>query len=256
MLRRVGSLSAEITQGEGQKFTAPILCVHGLWSTEVIWRAFSGFLTHRGWETIAIRLRGRDGTEPDTVEQHVDDLRSAIRSRPAPPVILGHDLGALLALRVAESAAAVVAIAPLVPPPIGNLEVLKNAGGWLERWRGGPLSRPRGRRLDAAYSAGDPATRESVTMLADLREYDRKLTRPARPLPILVVAGALDPVTPPDAARRLAEQTGAELELIETAGHALLSEPGWEERVSRIHRWLIRHLGVDLLALYEESLEE
>jgi pimeloyl-ACP methyl ester carboxylesterase len=255
MKRRVGALLAEVTQGEAEKFTAPIVLVHGLWSTETVWRGFSGYLAHRGWTCVALRLRGRDGTGVESIDEHASDLLSVISSLPAPPVILGHDLGALLALRAGEHASALVLIAPLIPPPVGNLDKLPSPDGWLARWRGEQLRAPRG-RIGEAYGANDPDVREPAALLRRLRAEASPLVTPARPVPSLVVTGGRDPLTEVDAARRLAECLRADLDVEPERGHALISEPGWEERVSKVHRWLVKRLGVSLLALYEESQEE
>lgn len=255
MKRRVGPLWAEVAQGEVEKFTAPILFVHGLWSTETVWRGFSSYLTHRGWTCVAVRLRGRDGTGVDDVEEHASDLRSVVSSLPAPPVILGHDLGALLGLHLSEQASAVVALAALVPAPIANLTRLPATDGWLVRWRGGRLPAPRG-RLRGAYTPNDPEVREPASVVRQLREREWPPAPPGRPVPTLIVAGGCDPVTDTGAAQRLADHMGAEFDLEPERGHSLLTEPGWEERVSRVHRWLVKRLGISLLALYEESQEE
>jgi pimeloyl-ACP methyl ester carboxylesterase len=255
MHRRIGRLTAEVMQGEGGgKFTASLVLLHGLWGDARVWRPFVGFLGHRGWTATAVNLRGRAGSEPASgIEQHLSDLRQAVATLDAPPVVVGHDLGGLLALHLTE-ARAIVALAPLVPLPLSTtpLPALQRAGSMLERWRGQPLRAPRGAwRGDYVE---DPSIRESVDVVRDLTT--KPWMPPALPaeVPGLVLAGGQDRVVDPDSVGKLAVAIGAELELCSAAGHAMLSDSGWEERVSLVHRWLIRKLGAPLLAFYEEAM--
>jgi len=171
MGQSAGPLTAEVIQGEGGgKFTASLLLVHGLWSDARIWHRFVGFLGHRGWTSIAVHLRGRDGSEPVSgVEQHLDDLRHVVADLAAPPVVVGHDFGGLLALHL-TGARAIVAVAPLVPLPLATspAPALKRAGSALARWRGRPLAPPRG-----VWRNSYPAkslVREPASVVRDLIE--------------------------------------------------------------------------------------
>jgi hypothetical protein len=69
-----------------------------------------------------------------------------------------------------------------------------------------------------------------------------------------IFAGETDDVVPISASRALAQHTGGALEILPAAPHAILQAPGWESHVAAVHRWLIRRLGVDLLALYDEAM--
>lgn len=247
MAQRVGPLSAEISNAESEKYTAPLVLVHGLWERAAAWRRFTGYLGHRGWHCIAVERRG----DVADVARHVADLRAAIAALDAPPVVLGHDLGANLALACRDVARATVALAPLVGPPYGAAAAaLQRAGSWLSRRRGAPL-RPPGGRWAAAYPR-----RDSLEAAALVRQVIDGVAVPAAvgsPAPCVVVAMEEDVVTPLAASQALAEHTGCEL-LRVPGGHAALSEPGWENGVAAIHRWIVQRLGVDLLAFYEEAM--
>jgi pimeloyl-ACP methyl ester carboxylesterase len=254
MARRVGPLTAETVQGEGAKFTAPLLLVHGLWSDARIWRRFVGFLSHRGWTCIAVNLRGRDGSPPvASVAEHLDDLKQVMAALEAPPVVVGHDLGGLLALHL-SGARAVVALAPLVPLPLAPTPApaLRRAGNVLSRWRGQPLTPPRGSWRDD-YVAQPSAREPSIVV----RELMAKPWMPAAlpaDVPGLVLGRERDRIVDPELAAKLAVAAGAEFQLCAGDSHAMMTDAGWEERVSIVHRWLIRTLGAPLLALYEEAM--
>ncbi len=248
MERRLGSLRAEHTRGEGGKFTAPMVLVHGLWETAVAWRPFVGFLSHRGWDCFALHLR-----DAESVAMLRADLHDAIAALDTAPVLIGHDLGALLALDVAAQARAVVALAPLVLPPVIGAppEALARAGNWITRWRGRALAPPRGRwRTDYDARAAPVPT----ALVRELSAQPWPVTPPRARVPVLVLAGAQDAVTDPAAAQTLAAAVAAPCE-ISDGGHALAVAAGWEARVSRIHRWAVRELGEELLALYAEAME-
>jgi pimeloyl-ACP methyl ester carboxylesterase len=242
-MRRVGPLAAEIISPESDRFTAPLLLVHGLWERTPMWRRSASYLAHRGWRCIAVERRA----EIADLAAHVADLRAAIAALEAPPVVLGHDLGALLAMHCADSARAAVAVAPLVGTPAA----LQHAGSWLARRRGSALRAPRGRWRDAYPPGG--AT-EPAALIRQILGGEPALAPPTGPAPRAVFAMQDDAVTPVAGAEAFARQCSAELHFL-PSGHAAFSGPGWETTVAAVHRWIIQRLGVDLLALYEEAMQ-
>ncbi len=250
MQRLLGSHRAEVIEAESAKFTAPMLLLHGLWSRAAVWRAFMGYLSHRGWQCLALE---RERSAAATLNDAVAAVREAIGALDAPPIVVGHDLGALLALQAADRARAVVALAPIVPPPIARVAppALRLAGTWLQRMLDRPLASPR------AYGSSGDAQRvgESALLVRALMEGGLSLSPVAREVPSVVWVAANDDVTSVDAARSLAAHVGAELLTCPDGGHDLPAGPGWEQRVSELHRWLVRRLGSSLLAFYEEEGE-
>ena len=246
MTQRFGPLAAEVTRPESEKFTVSLVLVHGLWERAAAWRRFAGFLAHRGWHCIA--LERRDGA--GDVAVHVADLRAALAGLDAPAVLLGHDLGANLALACGDAARAVVALAPLVAPPFASAPAaLEQAGTWLSRWRGAPLRPPRG-RWGEAYPNRDIA--EPSALVAQSLAGGPPLVPVS--VPSVVFAMENDLITPPDAAARMAQHVDAELRTIAAVGHAVLSDPRWESVVDATHRWIVQRLGIDLLAMYDEAM--
>jgi len=244
----LGPLAADVTTPEAEKFTAPLLLLHGLWDRAPAWRRFAGYLAHRGWHCIALERRG----DAADLAAQVADLRAAIAALPAPPVIVGHDLGALLALHCADAARAVIALAPLVGPPIAAPPpVLLRAGTWLARRRGAPLRAPRAART--VYPRRD--LREPAALVQDVLAGRPPLPPPAVAVPRAVFAVEDDDLIPAASARVLAHQIGAELHLVAGTRHAVLTVAGWESCVAAVHRWIIQRLGVDLLAMYEEAMQ-
>ncbi len=257
MQERVGELVIELTRSPSPKFTAPLLLLHGLWGEADVWRRWAGFLAHRGWSCHALNLRGRgaDARRAGRLEDYEADVRQAVAAMDAPPIIVGHDLGGLLALRLAAGARAVVVLAPWVARPHANPSARALLGVLgplrLRLRRSLPAPRVGGR----AY-CGDPwraSATESTAVLGAL--LFAEITLPTTPSPKLIVAGGRDPFVPVAAAERLAHATGADLLVDPAGGHLLPVEGGWERRAGRVHRWCIQALGDPLLALREEEEE-
>jgi len=246
---QLGPLVAEVTNPETEKFTASLLLVHGLWERPATWRRFAGYLAHRGWRCVAVERR----IDAPDVAAHVRDLRAAAAALEAPPIVIGHDFGALLALGCSSVVRAVVAIAPLVAAPVAAPPAaLQHAGNWLARWRGAPLRAPRG-RWRVAYP--NRVVREPAPLVRQILSAASLPDPVTAAEPRAVFTGERDEVTPVPLAETLANHVGAELQVLPDTGHDMLTAPGWEARVAAVHRWMIRHSGVDLLALYDEAMQ-
>ncbi len=259
MQRHIGQVTIESMVAETPKFTAPMLLVHGLWCAAPVWHKFMGYLAHRGWSCHALNLRGRRGEKAELALAQIrftdyrDDVRRVIDACEAPPVLVGHDLGGLLALTCATSAVrAIVAVAPLMPRSIAAVPATPPYAlrSYLAVLRARPLRAPRG-KLAAAYFGGGPPGGTFADSGCVVRELaSRGFPLPQRcAAPALVLAGESDPFCPPTAAATLARHCQATVLIVRDAGHAMPWERGWEQRVSDVHRWLVRTLGEALLAL-------
>jgi pimeloyl-ACP methyl ester carboxylesterase len=235
-------LDAELTEAERTKFTAPLVLVHGLWDDPKSWRRFMGFLSHRGWRCFAVGWPRAE--QRATVASRRESLAQALSQLEGLPILVGHDLGGVLALQLADRARAVVTIAPLTS---ASREALSGSGTWMQRLRGS--DRTAGRGLAAHYPAGQHI--EAAALIDEVA--GESIPPPATgPAPRLVLAGDADSLAPPDSVRCLADAAGAEIEIV-PGGHALHLEDGWETAATTAHRWLIQSLGEELLALYEEA---
>ena len=255
-MQRGGQAVIETMAAESPKFTAPMLLIHGLWCTAPVWHRFMGYFAHRGWTCHALNLRGHGSRPPEQIgavrlADYQQDVRQALEACESPPVLVGHDLGALLALWCGETTArAIVALAPLVPRTVAGSKLPLATGlrALYAMRRSRPLPPPRGKLAAACFAGGPPggATPDSGSALRDLAGDALRLEGWKGP-PTLMLAGERDAVCPPSVVEELAHRTGASWRTIPEAGHALPWEPGWERRVAEIHRWLIQTLGEPLL---------
>src|SRR5947207_7563314 len=100
----------------------PLLFVHGELAGSWAWAQFLGYFAARGWEGHALNLRNHywsQTAEPEELsfESYVEDVGAAMDRFGPSVVVVGHGLGALLALKAAErrTIAGLVLIAPEAP---------------------------------------------------------------------------------------------------------------------------------------------
>jgi len=186
MQPRVGDVLIESVTAESPKFTAPMLLIPGLWCAAAAWRKFMGYLAHRGWNCHALTLRGRrdSGAGSARFADELADVHAVIAACEAPPVLLGHDLGGLLAL-AANSAAvrAIGALAPIVPRAcaVTAHPALSGWHAWVGR-RWGRLPPPHG-HLGAVYFGGAVPAAAAPTLQRSRASWSRRNSPSQRPAP-------------------------------------------------------------------------
>jgi pimeloyl-ACP methyl ester carboxylesterase len=256
MRSRVGQRTVEITQPESAKFHHPLLLLHGLWTGTWIWEALTPFLAHRGWEVWAPSLV--DAVPPESFAAAVTSIEAVARAMPAPPVLVMHDTGLVLGSALAShvDVPAFVALAPVLP---GRVPLRRGLAGVLTRWRAEvSMPPPRGRGADALIGSVPRARERLVADSAPIVRAlaaGRVVVAPPAGRPGLVLAGDRDAITPPAIAAELAGRFGWDARSYPGRGHLLQLETGWEEVGGDLHRWIVRTLGADLLALLEDDEE-
>src|SRR5947208_1340178 len=187
-------LSADIVRPESARYTTSLLCIPGLWAGPDVWRAFAAYLAHRGWESNLLDVRALDAG----VAERAAAVAAHAAALPTPPVLLGHDLGSLVALAAAARTrtAAVVLLAPLVPGSAPARALALRPGTFLQLLLARPVPPPGVRA--AAPLCGElaaPLGRAVVASLAPesprvLREVVRPRTPPAAVAGVPALAGA------------------------------------------------------------------
>lgn len=233
--------------GAGTGPRPAVVLLHGLQANRDSMLPRAAVLARHGFAALVLELRGHGASGGDYTtlgDREVDDVSAALTYLTTRPdvdagrvAMLGHSLGAIIALRtaaarpgiravIAESAfVSVAAVAPAVIRALSGRAPVPSAGAVLWTMDKLTSSAPSGVRADDAT---------------------RALRRP-----VLFVHGALDELAPLGGARQLAGLAAtAELFVIEAAGHADLveSDPaGYEGRVTsflaealRSYRTLIR----------------
>jgi pimeloyl-ACP methyl ester carboxylesterase len=101
----------------------PLVFVHGAFSGAWCWRPMMALCAEAGYDCRAVSLRGH-GLSPDgahlnryCIDDYVDDLAQVVASLPAPPVLIGHSMGGLVAQRyLSRGPVAALALLASVPP--------------------------------------------------------------------------------------------------------------------------------------------
>lgn len=244
---------------ESERYRAELLFVPGLWVDSRIWRGVAAGFAHRGWTCVLV---DRAASSAHSNEGGWTELVARVAAgRELPPIVIGHDGGALVALELAARGRvrAAVAIAPLLD---GASPFQSTVARLVRGLRG---DRARVAPPDAThplFARVPDAGREQIVAAlgaetaGTLREVDR-LATPARPaVPALLVAGRDDPVVAPVAVEISAR--GIEADFLRVAGgHWPMLEPRADDWITQVHRWLIKRVAHDLLVLRgDEDLVE
>jgi pimeloyl-ACP methyl ester carboxylesterase len=224
-----------------------------LWTPAEVWLPIATSLGHRGWESQLIHLR-----DAGDLRARVEGVVAQARLLPRPPILIGHGAGAIVALDSARActASAAVLVAPLVP---GSAPVRLLTRRWdavAASLMGRAIPPPRGASARRVF--GERPEGLDVEPARAVFDVVRGRLRTLRPLdiPTLVVAGAHDPLLPPDAAAALAAALDAEHAEIAGAAHWPILAPAWQQTADAVHRWLVRRLGEPLLEFYAEMMAE
>jgi pimeloyl-ACP methyl ester carboxylesterase len=260
-------LGVLVTAAESERFAAPLLLLHGLWSGAWVWSRMASYLAHRGWESWALdRLDGPEAREsaaagPDLLGR----CQGVARAMPAPPVLVAHDAGAVIALRIAAAlgSPAVALINPVLPGRAARRLAFGDLRRTLTALRGRSLEPPSGPGAGAdLVDCRDEATRAFVRarLVAEPGRvvYDLLKGRlgddDVRDLPpTLVIGGNRDATLPVATIAGIARGLGGDDAILD-GGHWLPVEVSWQSTANCVHRWVVRTLGEPFLLMRE--LEE
>ncbi len=103
----------------------PLYLLHGELGGSWVWERYLQYFAQRGWEGHALNLRAHfwsDSADFEMLDLHtyIDDAVAGLDALGRSAVVIGHGLGGLLALKVAEQreVAGVVLLSPGLPGPI------------------------------------------------------------------------------------------------------------------------------------------
>jgi len=238
----------------------PIYLLHGELGGSWLWHRFLGFFAPRGWEGHALNLRGHYWSETADFEEldfssYVDDVIAGAATMSRPPIVIGHGLGALLALKLAEArpVSALILLSPalpaalLEPPPSHMVRLLpRQYRRELLGWDGAPdllmrqnpdLSMADVMRVQHLMGMESGAARremlEGVTVSLDLLPS----------VPRLVIGAGLDRLFPEPDSERLAEWLGAEYQPFGAHSHygLVAGEESYEQVAEAVRGFLESH---------------
>ena len=240
---------------------APLLFVHGTGHAAWCWdQNFLPFFADLGFSAHAVSLRGHgksDGREKlkwTSIADYVDDVHNAASSLDQPPVLLGHSLGALVALKYLEnySAPAAVLIAP--SPSEGMLW-----SGLRLQFQNPWIFAKIAARQDYAVMFSTPELAKKFLFSAEmpLDEVATHSTRfgsesyraalelifnlpvPSRvKAPLLVIGAENDALIARSKIEKTAQAFEADLKIFPNMAHDIMLEHGWRDAALYIAEWL------------------
>ncbi|HEX3406765.1 MAG TPA: alpha/beta hydrolase, partial [Caulobacteraceae bacterium] len=194
-----------------------------------------------------------------SMSDYADAVAAAATALSAPPVLVGHSLGGLVALMAATRApvAGLVLLAPSPPWGVGG-STMEEAVSAVSLYALGPywaqavqpdyasFRRFAVDRLPSAarHALHDRMRPESGRALFEtlnwwLDPFMTTLVDPARiDAPVLAIAGGRDVIHPPATVGESARRLGATFEVMEGMSHWLPGEPGWKRVAARCLAWI------------------
>ncbi|MEV7319806.1 alpha/beta fold hydrolase [Streptomyces sp. NPDC093970] len=257
----------------------PVYFIHGLWLHSASWQPWVDLFRQEGYEPSAPGWPGDPDTvadartNPESIADHgIDDVvehyAALIAELPAPPVLIGHSFGGMIAQKLLgqDRAAAAVAIDAaqikgVLPLPLSALKAT------LPVFRN-PANKHRAVSLTAdqfRFAFGNAVSEEESAAL-----YDRwTIPAPGKPLyeaasanfnphspakvdtansgrgPLLLISGGKDHTVPETVTRATLKQyrhSDAVTDIINfpDRGHSLTIDSGWREVADTVLAWLGR----------------
>jgi pimeloyl-ACP methyl ester carboxylesterase len=240
--------------------------VHGAFCGGWVFDTFRAPFMAAGHRVIAPDLPGHGAHQRPlaaaglSMREYARAIAGLAGSLEAPPVLIGHSLGGLVALLAAAEAptAGLILLSPSAPSGVAGA-TMEEAISALSLYALGPYwalpippdySTFRRYCVDRLQRAERRALFERLTPESGLAIFETlnwwldpfmtTLVRPERiGAPILVISGARDAIHPTATARDTARRLGARLDVMPKMSHWLIGEPGWEAVADRCLAWLL-----------------
>lgn len=246
----------------------PVVFVHGAYVGAWCWgERFLPHFARRGYHCHALSLRGHGGSPCDglyslaSVEDYVSDIAEVVAGLEAPPVLVGHSMGAHVVARYLSRTDAAAGVL-LAPVPVDGLSpavvsIALRAPLLLAELNLIQFSNPLHARLDEIRRALFSPDVDDATVRGYFRrmqpESQRALVEmsvlhllprlgPLRP-PTLVLAAANDGFFAPASVRATAGVYGAECEVLDGLAHAMMLEHRWKAVADRVIDWIEATIG-------------
>jgi len=248
-----------------------IIMIHGAFCGGWAFDTFRAPFEAAGHVCLTPDLRGhapgapRSAVAGVSMADYAADVAALIRAQAAPPVLIGHSLGGLVAQLAAAHAEvqALILLAPSAPWGIagGSMEEAVSAVSlyalgpfWTQAIepdygsaRGYSLDRLDGPSLKAVFAQ---MSAESGRALWETLNWwldpfmTTSVAKDRIRAPVLALAGERDLIHPPSTVRQTAERLGGTVRVLDGMSHWLLAEPGWEGAAGACLEWLAGQAAV------------
>ena len=274
----LGPFNTQLERPQTLKFACPIMLIPELFASARHLAILAGYLASIGWEVYVPDLRNGAPNEnpsaPDANSFASDRTgfagalklaEKALAALGRDAIVLGHGVGGLMALALAErpNVKAGVAFAPLVPGYRSPLWM--RAGNLLALWRGLPLKPPTRRMLFELFADAEPFQRDnlikalapgSAQIARDVMRGECGFAQGRTTAMRLIIAGDCDVFAPHDRVARFAGEIGAQIATLNGRGHWIIAGRALERAITHTQRFIVRALGEELLMLYGSGSDE
>jgi alpha-beta hydrolase superfamily lysophospholipase len=234
---------------------------HAAWC----WRAFQEWFAMRGYDSLALSLRGHGGSDglanlhTTTLADYAVDVAEVAVSMPKPWVMVGHSLGALAIAGAVESTHP-AAIALLAPASAQSFRGVTLKLTCLAPCTSFAILREKSYRplLRNPKLCGKLFFSPGISKVA-LRKYVRKLRdesyragwqmllgrrwgcpeyQPLAQTPVLVLGAERDWCVSRCAVKRVAKRLDAQLQWVPGIAHDMMLDTGWKTVAQQMYGWL------------------
>jgi non-heme chloroperoxidase len=239
----------------------PLLFVHGAYVGAWCWAEhFLDWFAARGFSSHAVSLRGhgasggRERLDEFGLAEYAADVARAAAALDAPPVLVGHSMGALVVQKYLERQTAAAAVLACPVPSYGLLPSAMKLAWTRPSLYFGIQTLASGSSaslevLAEAMFAGDLGAeslarilrrmqRESRRALADMSGFGLPLPWANGRPPTLVLGAGKDALIGAAEARGTAAVLGAEYRELDALGHAIMLDAHWESAAQAILGWV------------------
>ena len=239
---------------------APLVFLHGAFADEACFGAWVGRAAAHGHPAVSAARRGRHGIGPEraaglTIQDYLDDTLAVIdaveQQHGAPPVLVGHSLGALLAQLAAERgrARAVALLAPAPPAMLTAQAIaLPRFAPQMPRIMSGRPFIVGGGACNA-LALNRVGEQERPDIHAHLTHESGKVYRALMmgtvrvdaskvAVPVFVAGGDEDRIISERLTRKTAKHYGVAAKICPGHGHWLIGETGWEQLADDVFAWV------------------
>jgi pimeloyl-ACP methyl ester carboxylesterase len=238
------------------------IMVHGAFCGGWAFDAFRAPFEAAGYDCLAPDLRGHapgQSAAGVSMADYASDVAKLIEAQAAPPVLIGHSMGGLVAQMAATRAPvrALILLAPSAPWGIAG-GTMEEAISAVSLYALGPfwmqaIEPDYGSARHYSLNKIDKAGRKAVfarmvpesgralweTLNWWLDPFMTTQVAPSRiKAPVLALVGDQDLIHPPATVRQTQSRLGGETRVIPGMSHWLLSEPGWEAVAAQCLDWL------------------
>jgi pimeloyl-ACP methyl ester carboxylesterase len=251
----------------GERRPTPLLFVHGTLYTAACWNVhFLDYFAQHGFAAHALNLRGHGNSEGQEklrwtrIADFVEDVASAVRQLPSPPVLIGHSMGGFIIQKYLEDHDAPAGVLLSSAPPAGLLPTairVARRQPWVFAKVNLTLSlKPliaTPQLVGEAFFSNNLPNEKLVeywkqtqddSFMAFLDMVVLDLPKPEKvKTPLLVLGAALDNMIAPREVEATARAYNTHAEIIADVAHNSMLEARWEIVADRILSWLENRLN-------------